>query len=172
MPTEETKVKQKTDPNRLYVEDIEEPSRLLEHLTEQDIAELAANDDPPEVVRDVLVAVITLLGKGKPDPGRPANDEWMNCKQHLGDPSFLDTFKALDKKGINDIITKPNVIYARPLLHKHTWRAIRTQPSAAWRLFKWGHAVLLGVYLPRETEIKNKDSVLISLLSIKDYKPL
>lgn len=61
----------------------------LDSLSQKDIAEIRVYISPPELVIQVMLAVQTLLGIGKPD--------WPTAKLLLGDPQFIQQLVKIDK---------------------------------------------------------------------------
>ena len=80
-------------------------NEAISHLTKKDLAEVRSYANPPRDIMTVMSAVLTVLGKDKPD--------WATVKKELTDPKFMHKVINLDKDNIPEIIMKRIEVFTK-----------------------------------------------------------
>ncbi|XP_050431508.1 dynein axonemal heavy chain 2 [Adelges cooleyi] len=89
---------------KLAMPALEEAMDALNSLNKKDLSEVKSFSRPPERVKLVLEAVMTL---------KQSEPSWAEAKRQLGDPNFLNQLKDFDKDHIPEKVLKKIAVFTR-----------------------------------------------------------
>ncbi|XP_025208084.1 dynein heavy chain 2, axonemal-like [Melanaphis sacchari] len=115
---------------KLIVSELEEATNKVCGLNKKDLSEIKCFSVPPEGVKLVLGAIMTL---------KQADPSWAEAKRQLDDPNFLQQLKDFDKNHVTDnIMKKIDVFMKNP---EFDLEKIGLQSTAAKSLGMWVVAI-------------------------------
>jgi len=80
-------------------------NQAVGNLSKKDIGEVRAYNSPPKDIKNVMSAVLCVLGK--------PNSDWPAIKKEMTDPKFMDRIVKLDKNNMPEATMKRIEAYTK-----------------------------------------------------------
>ncbi|XP_050531221.1 dynein axonemal heavy chain 2 isoform X2 [Daktulosphaira vitifoliae] len=128
---------------------LEEAMDALNSLNKKDLSEVKSFSRPPDRVKLVLEAVMTL---------KQSEPTWNEAKRQLGDPDFLNQLKDFDKNNIPDKVLKKIAVFTRnPEFepNKVGLQSMASKSLALWVIAIEKYAKIYKVVAPKKAAADN-----------------
>ncbi|XP_060835340.1 dynein axonemal heavy chain 2-like [Rhopalosiphum padi] len=142
---------------KLMIPELEEATNKVYALSKKDLSEMKCFSVPPEGVKLVLGAIMTL---------KQADPSWAEAKRQLNDPNFLQQLKDFDKNHVTDnVIKKIDVFIKNP---EFELEKIGLQSTAAKSLGMWVVAIEKYVKMYNKTITPKRVAADLAMAKVKE----